>query len=134
MTFSFLPSASPSRRARPFNDLGFPHFLSPKHVTGGSPSLSSDVHTLGVLAFLVLTGRTPFPVSPERPIEGLSEEDVSIVHSELQDRDAPPVKSIRTDLPATFERIIDRCLQRRSSDRYQDASEFLEELQSSISD
>jgi len=95
---------------------GTPGYLSPEHLPGATPTSSSDIFSLGVLAFIALTGR--FPVDP----------GAVDYHARLRVVDVPPIQtlaSVSDELGA----IIDKCLKRQPARRYLDGTELLDSLQ-----
>lgn len=98
---------------------GTPGFRSPEHVPGGEPIPASDVFSLGILAFLALTG--VFPVDPTGP-------DADYFRR-LVDEQAPLIQSVRADVPDDLARVIDTCLQRQPARRFLDGTEVLDALQ-----
>jgi len=115
-----LPIVTPDVPA--FPDFGLPGLVSPEDTPGGKPTLASDIFKLGAFAFLVLTGTLPIPCA-DRSIDG-----VATFYTDLRTKQAPPIRTLRADMPARFAAVIDRCLQRNPLDRYQNASEMLDDL------
>jgi len=115
-----LPLVTPDVPA--FPDFGDPQLVSPEDIPGGKPTLASDIFKLGAFAFLVLTGTLPIPCA-DRSIDG-----IATFYTDLRTKQAPPIRTLRADMPARFAAVIDRCLQRNPLDRYQNASEMLDDL------
>src|SRR5262249_53121859 len=84
----------------------------------GDPDIDhrSDVYSLGVIAYRMLTGRLPFIAE--------SKVDLFFMHKRLD----PPLPSLVAGVPTSLESIILRALAKRREDRYQHLSEFLAEL------
>lgn len=80
--------------------LGTPKYFSPEQAVGRRPTPASDVFTIGVMGYQMLTGSLPFQgATPELWLD-------AIAH-----RDAPPVAGrARTRLPEALAAIVDRCL------------------------
>lgn len=97
---------------------GTPGYMTPEHVPGGRPTPASDVFGLGILAFQALTGAGPMPYRG----------DEAEYYRQLRTGQAPPVTSVRADVPADLAAVVDRCLQRQPARRYLDAQELLESL------
>jgi eukaryotic-like serine/threonine-protein kinase len=91
--------------------LGTPHYMSPEQATG-SPMLdaSSDIYSLGAVAYFLLTGHPPF--EERTAIEAI------IAHA--RDPVVPPSQR-RAGLPADLESIVLRCLAKDASERFPDA-------------
>lgn len=97
--------------------LGTVQYLSPEQARGKLVSAQSDLYSLGVVLFEMLTGRLPF--------EGESAIGVALKH--LQDQ-APDVRSIRPTLPESVSRIVARALAKDPAERYQSASAMRTEI------
>lgn len=97
--------------------LGTVQYLSPEQARGKIVGPQSDLYSLGVVLFEMLTGRLPF--------EGESAIGVAIKH--LQDV-APTVQSLRPDVPDAVNRIVERALSKDPADRYLTASAFRQDV------
>jgi tetratricopeptide (TPR) repeat protein len=97
--------------------LGTPAYMSPEQLRGEPVDPRSDIFSLGILMYELVTGRHPFPA--ENPADTIS----SIL------RDAPPVcAELQGTSIETLAGILDRCLQKDPSRRYQTAVELREDL------
>lgn len=99
--------------------LGTPHYLAPEVAHRGpkAASVSSDVWSLGVILFELLTGRRPF--------EG---ESVTMILRVLDANDAPSVSTLRKDVPRDLAVITGKALQREPAQRYASAHELADDL------
>jgi serine/threonine-protein kinase len=96
---------------------GTVRFMSPEQLAGEPLDGRSDLYSLGVSAFLALAGRAPFETAPGE------------VRAALVLRGpAPPVASVRPDLPARLAAIVDRCLKRAPAERFPDGETLAEAL------
>ncbi|WP_299519696.1 serine/threonine-protein kinase [uncultured Serinicoccus sp.] len=98
---------------------GTPGFMSPEQATAGvRVTPASDVYSLGILAFLALTGDVPIPV-------GASFADY---RTRLLYTDPPSLGAVRGDLDANQAALVDGCIARQPGRRWIDADELLSEL------
>ena len=94
-------------------------YMAPEQLRGEVHLLDgrADVWALGVILYEMLTGVRPF-----------RSERASDLSVEICRRDPPPLRSINAKLPVEFERICQRCLSKRMTDRYATAGELSEDL------
>jgi len=97
--------------------LGTVHYMSPEQVNGEQIDGRSDLYALGVLAFLLLSGRFPF--------EHEAASAVLVAHVVSH---APTLRSIAPDVPAPLAEIVDRLLRKNPADRFPTAEEALAAL------
>ncbi len=98
--------------------LGTPHYLSPEQVEGNAVDARSDIYSLGITAYEMVTGRRPFP-----------EEDLTKLMDCHINQDMPDPRTIVPDLPEDLIRIIFKAAQKNPSARYQRAEQMLDDLQ-----
>ncbi len=97
--------------------MGSVHYFSPEQARGGQVTARSDLYSLGIMFYEMLTGQLPF--------DGESSVAVAIKH--LQE--VPPAPStIMSSLPPALDRIINRAIQKNPDARYQTARELVDEL------
>ena len=97
--------------------VGTPLYLSPEQATGGKVDARSDLFALGSLLYESVTGKPPFA--------GKSVIDIGaqIIHF-----NPPPPSSLNEHIPAELDRIILKALAKKPEDRYQSATDFLQDL------
>lgn len=93
--------------------LGTPSFMSPEQLEGRTVQGASDLFSLGVSLYHLLTGQLPFRADS---MTGLMFKIANDAH--------PPLRGIRPDLPGFLEAILNRALQKRAADRFQSGAEM----------
>ncbi|MDD2375722.1 MAG: protein kinase, partial [Eubacteriales bacterium] len=96
---------------------GSVHYFSPEQARGGIVSEKSDIYSLGILLFEMLTGKLPFD----------GETSVAVAIKHLQELPPPP-SSYQAELPPALDQIVLKCIQKSPESRYQDARELVDEL------
>ncbi len=97
--------------------IGTPEYMSPEQVEGKDIDLRSDIYSLGIILFEMLTGRIPF--------EG---ESVLSVALKQETQPPPDPRTINSQIPEEFSRLILRCLEKDRAKRFQSAEEVQAEL------
>jgi hypothetical protein len=100
--------------------LGSPRYMSPEQVTGAPIDPRSDIFSLGVVLYELLTKRTPFEHEGDTTIFALMNRIASTRH--------PPVREVDPSVPAPFEHIVDRALAKKPAERYSRAGEMARDL------
>jgi serine/threonine-protein kinase len=93
--------------------LGTPSFMSPEQLEGRTVTGHSDLFSLGVSLFQLLTGQLPFTADS---MTGLMQQIAEAPH--------PPLRAFRPDLPACVESIIDRALAKSPDARYDSGAQM----------
>lgn len=93
--------------------LGTWDYMAPELLDGSQPSISSDIYSLGIVAYVVMTGNRPFP--GDSPIEAIIRRSREPV---------PPPSSLAPLLPPHWDDAILRCLATDPARRFQRAAEF----------
>jgi serine/threonine-protein kinase len=101
--------------------LGTPTYMSPEQISGKKVDGRSDIFSLGIVLFELLTGQLPFTA------DNLSAVLFSIAH-----HPHPSVQTLRPDLPLMVQEVVDRALQKELPHRYRRAEEFAVELRACV--
>jgi serine/threonine protein kinase len=97
--------------------LGTVHYLSPEQARGGAANKKSDLYSLGIVMFELLTGRLPFS----------GESAVSIALKHLQ-TETPSLREIVPTLPQSLENVVLKATAKNPQHRYQSANEMEQDL------
>ncbi|MCR4706251.1 MAG: Stk1 family PASTA domain-containing Ser/Thr kinase [Lachnospiraceae bacterium] len=103
------------------NVMGSVHYTSPEQARGGYSDAKSDIYSLGITLFEMLTGRVPFN----------GETTVAIAIKHIQEP-MPSPKEFVPDLPISVEQIVLKCTQKSPDRRYQKMGELIEDLKHSL--
>lgn len=103
------------------NTMGSVHYISPEQARGGYCDERSDIYSLGITLYEMLTGRVPF--------EGDSTVSVALLH--IQGEMVPP-RQYEPLIPVSLEKIILKCTQKKPELRYSSASELIADLKKSL--
>ncbi|MBP7072458.1 MAG: Stk1 family PASTA domain-containing Ser/Thr kinase [Clostridia bacterium] len=119
--FGIARAVSSSTITNTGNVIGSVHYFSPEQARGGYVDEKSDIYSLGVVMYEMLTGRLPF--------EGDSPIAVALKH--IQEEPEPPSR-INSRIPKAIEAIIMKCMEKEVSKRYNSASEIINDLRQSL--
>ncbi len=97
--------------------IGSVHYFSPEHARGGFTDAKSDLYSLGVVMYEMLTGRVPFD----------ADTPVSIALMHMQEKPIEPI-IINPTIPNSVNKIVIKAMQKDGNLRYQSASEMLKDL------
>ena len=98
--------------------VGSVHYLSPEQVRGEKVSAQSDLYSLGILLFEMLTGSLPF--TADTPVA------VALMHVSEK---MPLVREVNPEVPPVLEKIVAKSLAKNKEERYATADDFLQDLE-----
>ncbi|TJX16172.1 Stk1 family PASTA domain-containing Ser/Thr kinase [Tissierella creatinini] len=99
------------------NVLGSVHYFSPEQARGGYTDEKSDIYSLGIVMYEMITGKVPY--------DGDSPISVALKH--IQSEVVAP-SDLDATIPTNLESIILKCIQKRQSDRYANVTDLLQDL------
>lgn len=103
------------------NVMGSVHYTSPEQARGGYSDERSDIYSLGITLFEMLTGRVPFN----------GETTVAIAIKHIQEP-LPSPREFVSEIPVSVEQIVFKCCQKSPDRRYQTIAELIEDLKKSL--
>ena len=103
--------------------MGSVHYASPEQARGGYVDHRSDIYSLGIVMYEMVTGRVPF--------DGETAVTVAVKH--LQEQMVPPSKYC-PEIPYSLEQIIKKCTEKSPDRRYQDIGDLMADLKQSLVD
>ena len=105
------------------NAMGSVHYISPEQARGGYSDEKSDIYSLGVTIYEMLSGRVPF--------EG--ESTVSVAFAHVHEA-AVPLDELDDSIPRSLSRIVQKCMQKKPDFRYVNAAALILDLRRAVSE
>jgi serine/threonine-protein kinase len=102
--------------------VGTPAYMAPELVQGVDADRRTDLYSLGIVLYQMLTGRPPFR----------AETPLAVLHAQLN-APPPPPSSFVPSLPPTVDRVLMMALEKDPNHRYQTASQLARELRAALS-
>ena len=103
------------------NVMGSVHYTSPEQARGGFSDEKSDIYSLGITLFEMLTGRVPFN----------GDTTVAIAIKQIQEP-MPSPRDFISEIPLSVEQIVLKCTQKSPDRRYQSMAELIDDLRRSF--
>ncbi len=100
--------------------IGTPKYMSPEQILGKNTDHRSDIYSLGITFYEMLTGRVPFSSDNDSDFE------IKRGHVELP---PPPMSQIKPDIPQELEDLVLRAISKKPEDRFQSVDELLMSLE-----
>lgn len=97
--------------------IGSPLYMSPEQISSEPIDARSDIFSLGIVMYQMLTGRVPFPGDNAHSVM------FGIVNEE-----PPKPSSLNPEVPDALDQIVSRCLAKKPDDRYRNADELADDL------
>jgi serine/threonine-protein kinase len=121
MDFGIARVLGSARMTKQGNIIGTIEYMSPEQVRGQETDARSDIYSLGMLLYEMLTGRVPFTHNSE----------YELMRSQIEDAPTPP-RDFAPHIPLPVEEAIMRSLAKKAEARFQSAGEFRKALLASI--
>lgn len=103
------------------NVMGSVHYTSPEQARGGFSDEKSDIYSMGITMFEMLTGRVPFN----------GDTTVSVAIKHIQEP-MPSMRDFVPEIPVSVENIVNKCTQKNPDRRYQNMGEMIKDLKYSL--
>jgi len=119
LDFGLAKLSTQTKLTKEGTTLGTIAYMSPEQTRGEKVDHRSDIWSLGVVLYEMITSQLPFK----------GEYESAVIYSILNES-YEPVTTLRTGVPLELERIINKCLQKSPADRYQHVGDLLVDLNS----
>lgn len=121
--FGIARVAGSSTISRSDSVMGSVHYFSPEQARGEEVTFASDLYSVGVVLYEMLTGQPPFD----------GDTPVAIALQHINGK-AQPMHEINAAVPPAMERVVEKAMEKRPEKRYQSALEMAQDLQRALQD
>ncbi|HVO76349.1 MAG TPA: protein kinase [Candidatus Bathyarchaeia archaeon] len=118
LDFGLAKLAGQTRVTRTGMTVGTVAYMSPEQAKGEELDARSDIFSLGVVLYEMLTGETPFP----------GEHEAAVLY-EIMNIEPKPLAGHRSSIPGNLQGVIDKALKKHPTERYQSVLEFRDDLE-----
>lgn len=105
------------------NAMGSVHYISPEQARGGFSDEKSDIYSLGITMYEMLSGNVPFT----------GESTVAVALAHIQE-EAVPLKQLQADIPNSIDMIVSKCMQKKPEMRYLNVTSLIDDLKQAVTD
>ncbi len=117
MDFGIARLSTASRKTVTDKAIGSVHYISPEQVRGKNSDGRSDIYSIGIMMYEMITGTLPF----------VSDSAVSVAMKQVSDTAVRPSEIVDT-IPQGLEQIVLKAIEKNAADRYQSTDEMLKDL------
>ena len=121
--FGIVHAAALTRLTRAGTIIGTVQYMSPEQAKGEKIDARSDIYSLGIVAYEMLSGRVPF----------MAETDAAILHAHVYE-EPPSLRAFAPGLPAAADRVIRQALAKSPGQRYRSATAFARALEVALAE
>ncbi|MCL2207983.1 MAG: serine/threonine protein kinase [Fibromonadales bacterium] len=120
--FGISIAAGSQRLTSPGMTMGTPEYMSPEQCQNRNVTLQSDIYSLGIVMYEMLSGDPPFVSSGSGAGASLA-----VLNKHMHEK-PEPLRKKNSDVSLALEKVIDKCLEKKTVDRYINFSEFIKDL------
>ena len=106
---------------QPLGVMGSPLYMSPEQIADGDVGAQTDLFSLGVVMYELLTGHHPF-----------ASDKISVLLNKVMNEAPTPMRFFRNDIPASLEAVAERALMKDPAQRYPSGLEFAADLATAV--
>lgn len=99
--------------------MGTTYYMSPEQITGDKLDLRTDIYSMGILLYEMITGKNPYA----------SDTPLAVINGHLY-KTPIPIMETRKDIPEYLVNLISKCIAKNKDDRFKSASEIIQVLKS----